>query len=392
MTFTRQLSTLGIALLVVACGDAKAGRPVDGEGGGGSGGASTSATGGSGTGGVDLPPPDFTQATRTQLAEGRDFGRAVDIDQDRIALGTLQTGADPRVYIYRREGTGWTQEAMLVPEAFFQYDMDVDLGGDHLAVVGEYEVSLFSRTGMPWQTSPTSVTASIGLLNAAAVDEGQLAVSPASAFEAFTLTGDTVSMNGRIDLPIEVVDSGCSVDVDGDTAIVGTCVDPMSVAAPGHAYVFRRNGASWSYQQTLTPNDGLMLFGTAVALDGDTAVVGGIEAAYVFARDENGVWHQSARLEPQDTEAKGFGAAVDVSGKVVLVGAPETLFEISTFDVECGATYVFARDGAQWQQQVRLEPEMPEFHTGFGRTLAIEGKTIVIGEVGHELVNIFTAP
>lgn len=352
--------------------------------------ATSSSAGGGGAGGEDLPPPDFAGATRTQLADGRDFGRAVDIDQDRLALGTLQT--EPRVYVYRREGGNWTQEATLVPEALFQFDMDVDLGGAHLVVTGRYEASVFSRTGMSWQASPTSVIASIGLLSAASVDAGQLAITPASALETFTLVGDSVAMNGRIDLPIEVVDSGCSVDVDGDTAISGTCVDPMSVAAPGQAYVFRRNGASWSYQQTLTPDDGLMHFGTSVALDGDTAVVGGIEAAYVFTRDDNGVWQQSARLQPEDVDAKGFGTAVDVSGKVVIVGAPETLFRIGVDDVECGAAYVFAREGAQWQQQVRLEPEMPEFHTGFGRTLAIEGKTIVIGEVGHELVNIFTAP
>lgn len=86
---------------------------------------------------------------------------------------------------------------------------------------------------------------------------------------------------------------GNAVAISGDTALIGAYYKNNGV---GQAYVFVRSGNVWTEQAKLiasdaAPND---RFGYAVALDGDTAIVGAINvdngaipnagAAYVFVR------------------------------------------------------------------------------------------------------------
>ena len=66
-------------------------------------------------------------------------------------------------------------------------------------------------------------------------------------------------------------------------------------------------------------------FGAAVAIDGDTAVVGAFEhdndagRAYVFSKTSSG-WKQTAELEGSDIVAgDNFGVAVGISGTTIVV-------------------------------------------------------------------------
>src|SRR5262249_8399898 len=124
----------------------------------------------------------------------------------------------------------------------------------------------------------------------------------------------------------------------------------------GAAYVFVRNGTTWTQQAYLKasntdPNDE---FGQSVSASGDTVVVGaryessvarGVNgdqtdnsacsagAAYVFVRNGT-TWSQQAYLKASNTVAKSscgmvnaeFGTSVAVSGDTIVVGA---LFEDS---------------------------------------------------------------
>ena len=76
---------------------------------------------------------------------------------------------------------------------------------------------------------------------------------------------------------------GASVAISGNVIIVGAPGSAPNSARSGSAYVYRWNGASWFEEQELIPSDGDSYdeFGNAVAIDGDTAIVGawGDEAA-----------------------------------------------------------------------------------------------------------------
>ena len=86
--------------------------------------------------------------------------------------------------------------------------------------------------------------------------------------------------------------------------------------------------------QKLTSNDAALLdlFGNAVGISGDAAIIGAWNddgpfefawgSAYVF-RMIDGEWSEEQKLNPLDAESQDrFGHAVAISGDVVVVGTP----------------------------------------------------------------------
>ena len=116
--------------------------------------------------------------------------------------------------------------------------------------------------------------------------------------------------------------------------------------------------------------------GRAVALDGDTIVMGGYGSAYVFVRGVGGQWEQQAELLPTTgSDDDGFGVAVAVDGDLAVVGA------VRDDDVlaDTGAAYVFARSGTSWSEEAKLLPIGGGFSDQFGVSVAISGGTVVVG-------------
>jgi len=220
---------------------------------------------------------------------------------------------------------------------------------------------------------------------------------------------------------------GFSVAVSGDTVVVGapeeysnaTGVngdqDNVDAWSSGAAYVFVRQGGTWTQQAYLKASNTEAgdTFGTAVAISGDTVVVGapfessnatGVNndqqnndqtdsgAAYVFVR-QGGTWTQQAYLKASNTEAGDFfGARVAISGDTAVVGA---FLEDSNANVidgdqdnndaeDSGAAYVFVRQGGTWTQQAYLKASNAEQGDNFGISVAISGETVVVGADGED--------
>jgi hypothetical protein len=147
---------------------------------------------------------------------------------------------------------------------------------------------------------------------------------------------------------------GHSVSVDEHTAIVGAFGDDDNGAFSGSAYVFTRDEFGfWSQQAKLLATDGAPedYFGRgAVSACGSSAVVGAgwddengsdSGSAYVFVRDELGVWTEQAKLVAADgEEGARFGISVSLDSDRALIGA--------RFDDEAGnsagSAYIFTRD------------------------------------------------
>lgn len=180
---------------------------------------------------------------------------------------------------------------------------------------------------------------------------------------------------------------GHSVALDGDTVVIGTDVPTNGHDDdPGSAYVFTRSGSTWAEQAKLIASDGEPdnEFGCAVAIDGDTAVIGaqyddfGNGSAYVFTRS-GGTWTQQAKLQASDRgHTEYFGCSVSIDGDTVVIGASRG------FDDEFnrkGCAYVFTRSGGVWTEQAKLFREFtPWQHTEeFGWAVSISGDTAVIG-------------
>ena len=123
--------------------------------------------------------------------------------------------------------------------------------------------------------------------------------------------------------------------VSGDTVVVGAIGDGDNGAESGSAYIFTRNQGgvdNWGQTAKITAAGGAEYdsFGDAVAVSGDTVVVGARGnddngSAYVFSRNAGGAdtWGQTAKIiAAAGAVGDRFGDAVAVSGDAVVVGAP----------------------------------------------------------------------
>ncbi|HMN41287.1 MAG TPA: GC-type dockerin domain-anchored protein [Phycisphaerales bacterium] len=178
----------------------------------------------------------------------------------------------------------------------------------------------------------------------------------------------------------------CSLSADGNTALIGAEGDS---GYAGSAFVFVRNGATWTQQgPKLTPTGGIGVvqwFGSSVAIrgDGNAIIVGGYGdnnftgAAYYFVRSGN-AWTQTAKLTPQGGvgNLQYFGASVAISadGLTVLIGA----YGDNNF---VGAAYVMVFAANQWWYQQRLLPVggVGNQRYGFSVALSLNGNIGVIG-------------
>ncbi len=164
---------------------------------------------------------------------------------------------------------------------------------------------------------------------------------------------------------------GTTLAISGDTLVVGApwdrCADDGHSPDAGAVYVFVRSPAGWTRQALLgSPRaESLARFGASVAVDGDVLVVGERGGAYVFER-EGSTWTERAFLVPSTTPVESFGRAAAVSGDTVVLGSPSE-----------EAAYVFVREGSTWVPQARLVTEEPG--DGFGESVAVRGDTVAIG-------------
>ena len=162
----------------------------------------------------------------------------------------------------------------------------------------------------------------------------------------------------------------------------------------------------------LTVSDGVAdgLFGSSVAISGNTVVVGapgmvgnymaGPGSAYVFAESASR-WTEVATLTASDGAAgDGFGCSVAISGSTVVVGAPNAAVGSNGSQ---GAVYVFTESKSGWAnmtQTARLTASDGVTSDGLGSSVGISGNTVVAGAPGAAVggnllrgaVYLFTKP
>lgn len=181
---------------------------------------------------------------------------------------------------------------------------------------------------------------------------------------------------------------GHSVALSGDTAVVGAPgddIDALPGVDEGSARVSVRSGGAWSEQAMLSAADGSGgdRLGSAVAVSGDTVLAGApgdddfAGSVYVFVRAA-GAWTQQQRLTaPTRAAGGGFGLAVAVDGETALIGAFAT-------NGYAGAAYIFVRSAGVWTMQQTLVQDPGPYppSTGFGRAVAVSGDVALVGASG----------
>jgi hypothetical protein len=318
------------------------------------------------------------------------FGRSVALsaDGDVALIGAMRAecGAVPdcgAAYVFTRSGGVWSFQTKLMPSdpaTFKDFGFSVALSADgSIALVGAPRGETCPDFGI-------SCGAAYVFLNSGGVwaEEDKLRQSDPEMLDFF---GSAVALSA-----------------DGGIGLIGAPFDQCGPGdtACGAAYIFFRNGGSWTEQQrlTATPLQSNSTFGTAVALSatGDTALVGSpgypptvlpagpdanlfYGAAFVFVRG-GGTWtQQHAFLDLGG--GTGTSVALSESGDSALLGAPGDF--LVDPDIP-GAAYLFQRSGVAWDTVFHLVSSTRQIGDGFGNgvALAADAATALVGAPGED--------
>lgn len=343
------------------------------------------------------------------------FGNAVSLDGETAVVGAEQNydhaeGAGA-AYVFTRVGGEWIQEAKFLPEDLDEYDRfgwQVSVSGDTAVVGVPYDddrgessgsAYVFTRVGGVWTQGTklllddgggfhffgTSVCIQDDTIVIGAAGDDDNGERSGSAV-VFTRSGDVWIRRAKL-LPDDGDPEdrfGSSIDIDGDTVVIGASEDEENGDKSGSVYVFTRSGDTWNQQAKLLPVDGVAddLFGCSVSVSGDTVVVGAISkrfsnrpgSAYVFMRSGE-MWAEQAKLQPGDVEANDlFGRSVSIDGDAAIVGA---MWDEDNGDLS-GSAYVFTRSDGAWIQQAKL-PDDGSARGRFGASVSLCGNTALVG-------------
>jgi hypothetical protein len=185
---------------------------------------------------------------------------------------------------------------------------------------------------------------------------------------------------------------GSAVAMDGDTLVVGAPFDdnPASGAVnQGAAYVYVLQGDNWALQQKLIAGDGLAndYFGFSVAVSGDSLVVGtpGASGAEIPSAHPGKAYifiRNGANWSQQAKLVASDGAVNDQFGWAVGISGDTAVVGARLDDSLTGSAYVFVRNGVAWSQQKKLIESSGDL---FGWSVDISGDTIAVGSPGDDI-------
>lgn len=173
---------------------------------------------------------------------------------------------------------------------------------------------------------------------------------------------------------------GAAVAVDGDTVVVGADRAFGAVEESGAVFVCERRGELWIETAKVIADDGEKgdVFGSSLVFEGDELIVGAegsdnaTGSVYVFQRGDAG-WAQVAKLRGSDIgEFSEFGFDVARDEDLLVVGARGYK--------RSGAAYVFERGAEGWVEVAKLSgaSDLPE--NIFGVNVDVRGDLIVVSD------------
>ena len=355
----------------------------------------------------------------TRLADdgnnGDQFGGTVAISGDYALVGAASdkvgtNASQGSAYVFVRNGNTWSQQAKLTASdgaAFDKFGWSVAISGDYALVsaytddiganVNQGSAYVFMRDGTNW-TQQAKLTAGDGAANdefgssvsisgdyavvGASKDDVLATVNQGSAY-VFLRNGTNWNQQGKLTAGDGAASDelGISVVISGSHVIAGVPRDDINANVnQGSAYVFVRNGNTWSQQEKVVASDGAANdeFGTSVALSGDNALVGadGLNlnqgTVYSFVRFGND-WLETVKLHVGNGSSNNrFGSSVSISGDYAIVGAPNR-----NGDTYQGAVYLFRRTGSTWFEVRFITDTAP--YTQNGHSVAISNGSFIIG-------------
>ena len=308
-------------------------------------------------------------ASDAQTGDG--FGYSLSVNGTRLLVGSPDdddkgenAGA---AYIFQNEGN-WIQHAKLMASdgaAGDEFGSAVWLQGEYAFVAAPGDDDLGSESGTLYVFHE---------INGTWVEETKLQASDGAVSDFF----------------------GEALCADGDTVLVGAPFNDDVGNNTGAAYMFRHQGDQWVQEAVLVPSDhaALQLFGSAVSLHGDDAIIGAYHAAshgyftgcaYVFTRTGT-TWVEEQKLIASDASGYyEFGRSVAIGDGVALVGSP---YHPRGGTQWVGMVYAFVRTGGQWVETQQLFASDATNDKLFGASMCMRGGQALVGAQGDDVIGM----
>ena len=363
------------------------------------------------------------------LANSDDFGRAVALDGDRLAVGASvdDTGGPGRGAVHLFTGVGadfsgltWKKKLasdtgatnMTALSDLDEFGYSLALNGDRLAI------------GAPLDNTSGTDRGAVHVFNGVGLDFSQL-----------TWQGKIASGAGAVGMPaLSNGDNfGNAIALDGSMMVVGAHLDDSGGRDRGAVHAFTLGGSDFSeidWQRKISSGAGAIgmptlaegdAFGWSVALDGDRLVVGarsdatggtsrGAVHTFVGVGTDFSTLNRVSKLAsgtgtismPSLSDGDHFGSSVALDGDRLAIGA----FQDATGGSARGAVHLFSGVGANysgltWRKKLASGTGtigMPGLSNGdfFGSAIALDGDRLAVGapgdgagEAGQGAVHLF---
>ncbi|HEY3698579.1 MAG TPA: histidine kinase [Spongiibacteraceae bacterium] len=319
------------------------------------------------------------------------------------------------VYVFTRSGATWSQQAYVkasntYADTYLGWSIALSDDGNTLVTGAPGESNSNAGINPSANTHAASNAGAAYVFTRSGTTWGQQAYLKSSNAAAEDNFGSAIALNGLGN----TLAVGSPYESSNATGINGSQSN-NSATDSGAAYVFTRNGSTWTQQAYVkASNTGASdNFGAALALNtaGDTLAIGapyeassatGIDgaqsnnsataagAAYVFTRSGT-MWNQQAYVKASNTATNDdFGSALALSsdGNSLVIGAIGESSSATGLNGNqadnskdgVGAAYLFHRNGSSWSQRTYIKPSTSTLGDEFGTAIGLsaDGNTLAI--------------
>ena len=356
--------------------------------------------------------------TRLAVSASGEDSNANGVNGNQSDNSAVSAGA---VYVFRRTGTTWIQEAYLKasnsdsPDNFGNANVSMSADGSRIAV-GAYRESS-NATGINGNQSDNSAAGAGAayIFSRSGTTWTQEAYIKASNTEADDYFGHSLDLSGdgtRLAV-------GATQERSNATGINGNQSD-NSISRAGAVYVYVRNGTTWTQEAYIKASNTWYsnLFGSSMSftydgsrlavaavlenspssgINGSQAQGGSLDdygAVYMFVRNGT-TWAQEAYIKSSNPDLDDeFGATVSLSkyGSKLAVGSRRESSNATGINGDqtnnsanvSGAAYVFTRCGTTWVQESYVKASNTDTADYSGIvSLSSNGKYLSFGAIGE---------
>jgi len=316
------------------------------------------------------------------------LGRSIGLSGERAIVNVQPSGA--RVFV--RSAGEWVLEDQLGAgpgsSAWFGYSVAIE--GD-VAVVCDLQrlpssgnplgpgIAYVYRRGSTWELedvlSPSDGALGDSFGEAVALSGDRVLIGAGQNNAAYVF----VHANGEWTEEAKLSCDGDVVALHGDLAVV-----PVG----SFARAYRRVGATWILEDTLTANPSQgSAFGQSAAAGENLIAVGTGKEVFIFERS-GGAWGAPAVVSaPPDSINSGFGSpiALEPNGDALVIGARLDDTAGATW---AGAAYVAGPTATGWEMKLKLTDPDFESSAHLGEAVAIQGACVLAAAPGDDLNSI----